>query len=147
MTPKQSRFCEEYIIDLNATQAAIRSGYSEKTAGAVGFENLKKPEIQKKVEELKAAATEKAEVSVQDVLCGIRSIAEDEGATNRDKLKAWELLGRYNGMFTDRIESRVQQVVDEKGTPEEYARKVAEATREILEMYNSNDPDEDKDEE
>lgn len=143
MTPKQEAFCREYVIDFNATQAAIRSGYSEKTAGAVGFENLKKPEIQKKVEELKAAATQKAEVSVQDVLCGIRTIAEDEGATNRDKLKAWELLGRYNGMFTDRIESRVQQVVEEKGTPEEYAKKVAEATREIMEMYRRKDEAED----
>ena len=137
MTPKQNRFCEEYIIDLNATQAAIRAGYSQKAARAIAAENLSKPDIQKKVEELKAAATEKAEVSVQDVLCGIRSIAEDEGATNRDKLKAWELLGRYNGMFTDRIESRVQQVVEEKGTPEEYAQRVAEATREILEMYHA----------
>ena len=137
MTPKQNRFCEEYIIDLNATQAAIRAGYSQKAARAIAAENLSKPDIQKKVEELKAAATKKAEVSVQDVLCGIRSIAEDEGATNRDKLKAWELLGRYNGMFTDRIESRVQQVVDEKGTPEEYAQRVAEATREILEMYHA----------
>ena len=144
MTPKQSRFCEEYIIDLNATQAAIRAGYSQKAARAIAAENLSKPDIQKKVEELKAAATEKAEVSVQDVLCGIRSIAEDEGATNRDKLKAWELLGRYNGMFTDRIESRVQQVVEEKGTPEEYAQRVAEATREILEMYSRKDDDDEE---
>ena len=46
LTPKQERFIEEYLIDLNATQAAIRAGYSEKTAGSIGHENLTKPEIQ-----------------------------------------------------------------------------------------------------
>lgn len=45
LTTKQQRFVEEYLIDFNATQAAIRSGYSEKTAGSIGSENLKKPEI------------------------------------------------------------------------------------------------------
>ena len=45
LTPKQQRFVEEYLIDLNATKAAIRSGYSEKTAYSVGHENLKKPEF------------------------------------------------------------------------------------------------------
>lgn len=45
LTAKQQRFVEEYLIDLNATQAAIRAGYSAKTAGSVGHENLQKPEI------------------------------------------------------------------------------------------------------
>jgi phage terminase small subunit len=45
LTPKQQRFVEEYLIDLNATQAAIRAGYSEKTAGSQAFDLLKKPEI------------------------------------------------------------------------------------------------------
>lgn len=46
LTPKQKRFCDEYLIDLNATQAAIRAGYSKRTAYAIGQENLKKLEIQ-----------------------------------------------------------------------------------------------------
>lgn len=45
MTPKQERFVAEYLVDLNATQAAIRAGYPARSAGSVGFENLKKPEI------------------------------------------------------------------------------------------------------
>jgi len=45
LTPKQKAFVEEYLIDLNATQAAIRAGYSPATAGSIGSENLKKPEI------------------------------------------------------------------------------------------------------
>ena len=46
LTPKQAAFVSEYVIDWNATQAAIRAGYSEKSAGAIGAENLTKPEIQ-----------------------------------------------------------------------------------------------------
>ena len=53
MTEKQKRFCEEYLIDLNATQAALRAGYSEKTAYSIGNENLKKPEIQEYIQKRK----------------------------------------------------------------------------------------------
>ena len=51
MTPKQIRFINEYLIDSNATQAAIRAGYSKKTAYSIGQENLKKPEIKRKIYE------------------------------------------------------------------------------------------------
>ncbi len=50
MTAKQIRFCDEYLIDLNATQAAIRAGYSEKTARKIGSENLSKPDIREYIE-------------------------------------------------------------------------------------------------
>ena len=49
-TAKQDRFVEEYLIDLNATQAAIRAGYSEKTARQIGQENLSKPNIQEAIQ-------------------------------------------------------------------------------------------------
>jgi phage terminase small subunit len=52
LTDKQRVFCSEYVIDFNASQAAIRSGYSEKTAGAIGWENLKKPEIDQEIKRL-----------------------------------------------------------------------------------------------
>src|SRR5690242_10610123 len=55
MTPKQERFIAEYLIDLNATQAAIRAGYSARTAAEIGAENLKKPQI---AEALKAKQDE-----------------------------------------------------------------------------------------
>ena len=51
LTPKQQRFVDEYLIDLNATQAAIRAGYSPKTAHSIGAENLIKPEVQKAIEQ------------------------------------------------------------------------------------------------
>jgi phage terminase small subunit len=50
MTPKQTRFIDEYLIDLNATQAAIRAGYSKKTARQMGTENLSKPYIKVELE-------------------------------------------------------------------------------------------------
>lgn len=50
LTPKQARFVDEYLIDLNATQAAIRAGYSERTAEKIGSENLKKPEVMSAIE-------------------------------------------------------------------------------------------------
>lgn len=60
MTAKQQRFCDEYLIDLNATQAAIRAGYSEKTARVIGQENLTKPAIKEYIE--KRMAEKEAEL-------------------------------------------------------------------------------------
>lgn len=54
LTDKQQRFVDEYLIDLNATQAAIRAGYSEKTANEIGAENLAKPSIAKAIAEAQA---------------------------------------------------------------------------------------------
>ncbi len=68
LTPKQQRFVEEYLIDLNATQAAIRAGYSEKTAYSVGHENLKKPEIQNAIQEAQAKRQEQTQIDAAYVL-------------------------------------------------------------------------------
>lgn len=65
MTAKMQRFCDEYLIDLNATQAAIRAGYSEKTARAIGAENLTKPDIQEYIEK-RLAEKEDALIAKQD---------------------------------------------------------------------------------
>ena len=65
MTAKQQRFCDEYLIDLNATQAAIRAGYSEKTAGVIAAENLKKPIISEYIEK-RMAEKEEALIAKQD---------------------------------------------------------------------------------
>lgn len=65
MTPKQQRFCDEYLIDLNATQAAIRAGYSAKTAAVIATENLKKPNITEYIEK-RMAEKEDALIAKQD---------------------------------------------------------------------------------
>lgn len=68
LTPKQQRFVEEYLIDLNATQAAIRAGYSEKTAAAIGAENLIKPNIQNAIQEAQAKRQEQTQIDAAYVL-------------------------------------------------------------------------------
>ena len=65
LTAKQQRFCDEYLIDLNATQAAIRAGYSKKTARVIGQENLTKPAIKEYIEK-RMAEKEKALIADQD---------------------------------------------------------------------------------
>lgn len=68
MTKKQKRFVEEYLIDLNATQAAIRAGYSPDTAGSIGNENLKKPEIEKAISKAMAERSRRTGISQDRVL-------------------------------------------------------------------------------
>lgn len=68
LTPKQKAFCEEYLIDLNATQAAIRAGYSSKTANTVAAQNLAKLSIQEYISFLKGKREERTEIKADDVL-------------------------------------------------------------------------------
>ena len=85
LTPKQERFVAEYLIDLNATQAAIRAGYSVKTAGSVGSENLTKPEIKAAVEVGQAARAAKAGITADRVLEEVRRLALSDVRTLFDE--------------------------------------------------------------
>ena len=106
LTPKQQRFVEEYLIDLNATQAAIRSGYSEKTAQEIGSENLSKPMVAKAIAEAQEKLSNKAQVTVEMVVQGLLNEAKDlsEGSTQSARVSAWAHLGKHLGMFKDKIE-------------------------------------------
>ena len=108
LTAKQERFCREYIIDLNATQAAIRAGYSKKTANRIASENLSKLDIQKKIQELRQERAERTEITQDKVLkelAGIGFVPITKGKIRAaDKTKALELLGRHLGMFTDKLQ-------------------------------------------
>lgn len=73
LTPKQQRFVEEYLIDLNATQAAIRAGYTEKTAYSQGQRLLKNAEIQIQIDKAKEKRSKRTQMTADDVL---RSLAE-----------------------------------------------------------------------
>ena len=68
LTAKQQTFCDEYLIDLNATQAAIRAGYSKKTAKSIGQENLTKPDIAEYIEQRLSDRVERTEVTADMVL-------------------------------------------------------------------------------
>lgn len=75
LNPRQQRFVEEYLIDLNATQAAIRAGYSEDTARAIGCENLTKPDIASAVEAAMAERSKRVQVTADEVLRELVDVA------------------------------------------------------------------------
>ena len=80
LTPKQRRFIDEYLIDLNATQAAIRAGYSEKTAYSIGVQLLKKLEIQAEIQKRRNRLQNKLEITQERVLQELAAIAFANGA-------------------------------------------------------------------
>ena len=103
MTPKQERFVEEYLVDLNATQAAIRAGYSEKTAYSIGEENLRKPEIREAVAVAKDERTERTETTQDWVTARIHSTVErclepGEAFNPAAALKGLDIAGKHVGM-------------------------------------------------
>ena len=75
LTDKQEMFCQEYMVDLNGTQAAIRAGYSEDTAKTIAGQNLSKLIIQERLSELKKSRSEKVEISAEMVVKELKSIA------------------------------------------------------------------------
>lgn len=79
LTDLQKRFIEEYLVDLNATQAAIRAGYSEKTAGSIGSENLKKPEIAERIKKRQEAQVSRTQINQDFVLLELLKIAKADG--------------------------------------------------------------------
>lgn len=105
LTAKQAMFCKEYLIDLNATQAAIRAGYSEKTANRIGHENLTKLDIQERIDKLMKERANKVDISSESVLNGILDVIDrNKGEDDKTVLKGYELLGKHLKLFTDRVE-------------------------------------------
>ena len=123
LTAKQKRFCDEYLIDCNATQAAIRAGYSRKTAGAIGYENLEKPQIKeyideqlKRIENDNIADTKEVMEYLTNVMRGksrssVLSMCGDgmqeiieKPPDEKEKIKAAELIGKRYGMFKDNVD-------------------------------------------
>lgn len=94
LTAKQQRFCDEYLIDLNATQAAIRAGYSDKTAYSIGSENLKKPEIREYIDN-RLAEKEKELIADQNEVMKYlssvmrREMKESVVVTLQNKVEKW----------------------------------------------------------
>ena len=130
MTAKQKRFCDEYLIDLNATQAAIRAGYSERTAQAIGAENLTKPLLKEYIAERMAEKESELIADQDEVLRYLTSVLRGKSRSSvvvvenigdycseareiekapdeKERLKAAELLGKRYGLYTDRMEQDV----------------------------------------
>lgn len=74
MTQKQKRFVEEYLIDLNATHAAIRAGYSPSSAADIGSENLRKPDIRSSIDKKMAERSKRTGVNADRVLMELAKI-------------------------------------------------------------------------
>ena len=145
LNEKQKRFCEEYLIDLNATQAAIRAGYSEKTAYTIGQKLTKKSEVKAYIEEKLETLKNERTADTQEIMEYLTSVMRGESESEeivlkgvgkgsqkiekvhkkpseKDKLKAAELLGKRFGMFKERVEvdgeirsEKLSDVLDQVG--------------------------------
>jgi phage terminase small subunit len=106
VTPKQQLFVREYLVDLNATQAAIRAGYSAKTARSIGSELLTNHDIAAAVQAAADKRSAKAEITAQAVLQNIQRIATRAEADDdwQAALKGNELLGKHLKLFTEKVE-------------------------------------------
>lgn len=95
---KQKKFCEEYVISGNATEAAKKAGYSEKTARSQGAENLTKPDIQKYIKEL-TGGPEKARIATgEDVLEFFTEVMKNSKVGWKDRIRAAENLAKRQGV-------------------------------------------------
>ena len=127
MNAKQRRFAEEYLKDLNATQAAIRAGYSERTAYSQGQRLLKHVEIKNAIKEVRESIQDGNIATIKDIeeflsmsMNGeideeiIITVGLGEGLSEakrlrkeisaKDRLKAAELLGKRYGLYTDKVD-------------------------------------------
>ena len=122
MTPRQRKFCDEYLISGNATDAAIKAGYSPKTAKQTGSENLAKPDLKayietelEKLHSAKIADAEEVMKYLTSVMRGehteqvLKLVGEgvqtvtDIDVSEKERLKAAELIGKRYGLFTDKV--------------------------------------------
>lgn len=76
LTDKQEMFCREYLIDFNATQAAIRAGYSKKTARIIAAENLTKPNILERLNQLKGEVLDRNDVTIDELIGDLKRMKD-----------------------------------------------------------------------
>lgn len=130
LTAKQQRFCDEYLIDLNATQAAIRAGYSKRSARQIADLNMSKHDIKEYINARMAEKESKLIADQDEVLKYLTSVLRGESQSTeivvegigdgmseartitkepseKDRLKAAELLGKRYGLYTEKVQSEV----------------------------------------
>ena len=130
LTDKQTAFVREYLLDLNATQAAIRAGYSERTASRIGPQLLGKTWVREAIEKAQAKRARRVEVTQDYVLSNLVEVVErtmqrapvldrkGEQVTDEEGRAVWtfdaksanralELLGKHLGIFTDKVKAEV----------------------------------------
>lgn len=137
LNDKQKRFCDEYIIDLNATQAAQRAGYSKKTAYSIGCKLLMKDEIQAYIKERMDSKNASLIASQDEVLEYLTSVLRgnsqaevvvvenvgdfmsearrlQKAPDEKERLRAAELLGKRYGLYTEKIEADMDTTLNIK---------------------------------
>ena len=133
MTPKQQAFVNEYLIDLNATQAAIRAGYSTKTAEVIANQLLNKTLVRAAINKAQMQRADKTELNAEWVLNRLQLIAdtcmkEDERGRidSAGANKATELIGKHLAMFTDKVQTEISGTLQTGLTLEERMKIIAE---------------------
>lgn len=124
LTAKQQRFCDEYLIDLNATQAAIRAGYSKKNAGKIGPELLGKTRIAEQIQQRKADRVERTEVTQDFVIRELMAIAS---------VNATDYARIVEKPATIEAEGQMIQLYDADGNPVKYRTVEPVLTEELTE--------------
>lgn len=125
LNEKQKCFCDEYLVDLNATQAAVRAGYSEKTARAMGSENLSKPYIQEYIAARQQERIERTEIKQDDV---VKELANIAFSNITDYVKVVEKEMRIE------IDGKLVPVYDEDGSPVKFKTVEPILTDELTEQ-------------
>lgn len=145
LTPKQKAFADYYIELGNATEAAIKAGYSKRTAKEVGYENLTKPHIKKYIEErmkqieseriakaeevlaflsssLRGDVLEEVVATESDGVGGVKPVILKKQLSAKDRIKAAELLGKRYALFTEKVDLEGNMevtIIDDIGTLED----------------------------
>ena len=125
MTDKQKRFCEEYMVDLNATQAAIRAGYSKNSARQTASENLSKPDIQDYIAQERGKQKSKRIADITEVLEGLTKIVrfdKKEIYDENGKLLSIHKIPNDHRFAIQQLES--EEIKDRYGNIEGYSKKV-----------------------
>ena len=137
LTDKQNLFCIEYLVDLNATQAAIRAGYSQKSACSIANENFRKPAIRERIRELKAAKCFQIEVTGDRVLDELRTIAfAESGVTTGVKIRALDLLGKHTKLYDEPAYTLEKFIAEAKKQEETSKRTYRQHEQDFVAIIN-----------
>lgn len=104
LSPKEERFCREYVIDYNGTQAAIRSGYKAKDAAVRASKMLRKDKVAARVRELQQEMAQRLALSQDYVVIELMKTYKEckDSEDSKNALRALELMGKHLGMFEKR---------------------------------------------
>jgi phage terminase small subunit len=110
LSDKQIRFCQEYVIEFNATQSAINAGYSESSARSIASELLTKPNIKLYIKEIQSKKVEELNVTFNMIALGVYDIAKNDEARHTDQLKAYDQLAKLFGHYGKDNEQKKSEI-------------------------------------